>query len=71
MIKISSKSGFTLVEIMIVVSVVGIIGAIAGPKLVHRSEAATTKACIINLKKISRPDLTKNRKPMPRTPTMV
>ena len=44
--------GFTLVEIMIVVLIIGILLAIAIPNFVGAREASRAKACIGNLKQI-------------------
>ncbi len=44
--------GFTLVEIMIVVLIIGILLAIAIPNFMNAREEARAKACVANLKQI-------------------
>jgi prepilin-type N-terminal cleavage/methylation domain-containing protein len=48
----SRKSGFTLVEIMIVVAIIGLLAAIAIPNFVKARTSSQTNACIANLKQI-------------------
>jgi prepilin-type N-terminal cleavage/methylation domain-containing protein len=46
------NSGFTLVEIMIVVDIIGLLAAIAIPNFVKARSASQRNACIANLKQI-------------------
>src|SRR3954464_13216969 len=51
-ISTSNKAGFTLVEIMIVVAIIGLLAAIAIPNFVRARTTAQQNACINNLRQL-------------------
>src|ERR1700722_8908371 len=48
----SRRAGFTLVEIMIVVAIIGLLAAIAIPNFVHARAKSQATACINNMRQI-------------------
>ena len=51
-INLTRKSGFTLVEIMIVVAIIALLAAIAIPNFVKARQSSQRSACIANMKQI-------------------
>lgn len=51
-INTSRKAGFTLVEIMIVVAIIGLLAAIAIPNFVKARETSRLNACVNNLRQM-------------------
>jgi prepilin-type N-terminal cleavage/methylation domain-containing protein len=47
---LTTKNGFTLVEIMIVVAIIGLLAAMAIPNFVHSRQIAQMNTCINNLR---------------------
>ena len=45
-------AGFTLVEVMIVVAIIGLLASIAVPNFMHSREVSHQKACIANLRQL-------------------
>ena len=46
------KAGFTLVELMIVVAIIGLLAVIAIPSFVHARDLSRERACVNNLRQI-------------------
>ncbi len=52
-IRVSRKSGFTLLEIMIVVSLIGMMAAIGVPNMIKARSESQKDVCISNLRQIN------------------
>jgi prepilin-type N-terminal cleavage/methylation domain-containing protein len=48
----TGRRGFTLVEVMVVVSVLGVVSAIVTPNFIKARNSARVKSCISNLKQL-------------------
>lgn len=70
--KTKQQAGFTLIEIMIVVALIGLLAAIAIPSFRHAIEKTQQQTCALNRKNIDGAKLRwalENRLPLTATPT--
>lgn len=51
-IRTSPRAGFTLVEIMIVIAIIGLLAGVAVPNFLKATRTAKRRACLMNLEQI-------------------